>query len=118
MRYMELLVIMFLLSTFGIFVTSTIGIYKRLFTENAKILDETSACLFISQSFKNTCDGTGFDSLYQWQKSCKSMWNLKYIAWCDARDFLPIPGEYEKKVLYGKWIGENWEGEVYWEVEK
>ena len=117
MKYIELIVVMFLLSSFGLFLSSFIKTYKNFYDKNCEIQNETSACMFISESFKNTCDGHGFLSLNEWQKKCKSMWNLDYIAWCDAKDFLPISQEYDKKILYGKWIGKNCEGEVFWEVE-
>ena len=118
MRYLEILIILFLLSFSGMFIFGTIKTYKDLSDKNAAIKSEKDACNFISESFKNTCEGKGFESLYKWQKCCSAIWDLKYIAWCDAKDFLPIPKEYDKKVLYGTWIGKNWEGEVYCEVEK
>lgn len=117
MKYIDLILMFFLISTFFIFISSSGKIYEKLFDKNFSIENETCACRFISESFKNTCDGNGFENLNQWQKTCREMWNLKYIAWCDARDFLPIPNEYDKKVLYGKWIGNNWEGEIYWELK-
>lgn len=117
MRYTDFIAIIFIVSAFLLCFSGTLKTYEKLYKKNSEIIDETSACYFISESFKETCDGRGFKSLCQWQKSCKDMWNLKYIAWCNAKDFLPVPPEYGKKILYGKWIGEKWEGEVYWEVE-
>lgn len=116
MKFIELITILFLLSIFGFFISGNINAYQKLSKKNYALKNEISACKFISESFRNTCDGNGFDSLYIWQKNCAAMWNLKYIGWCDAKDFLPIPKEYNKKLLYGKWIGPDWEGEVYWEV--
>lgn len=75
---------------------------------------KTDAQKFISESFRKTCKGEGFKSLNEWQITCRSMWKLDYIGWCDASDFIEVSYAYsEKKLMYGKWNG-NWtEGEVY-----
>lgn len=117
MKYLDLLIILFLLSSISIIISGSAKTYKNLYDKNIKVKDDTEACRFISESFKNTCDGKGFESLYQWQKVCKALWDLKYIGWCDAKDFLPISKEYDKKIIYGKWIGNTGEGEVYWEIK-
>lgn len=69
---------------------------------------------FIEQSFKNTCYGNGFSDLNEWQKTCRALFNLDYIAWSDASEFMAVVDEdSEGKLLYGKWIGASFDGEVY-----
>ncbi|MBR1638352.1 MAG: hypothetical protein IJ688_03095 [Treponema sp.] len=65
---------------------------------------------FISQSFLNTCEGCGFSSLEEWQKNCRALWNLDYIAWSDAAEFLPVSAE---RLLYGRWNNGYVSGEIY-----
>ena len=60
---------------------------------------------FIAESFRNTCNGKGFKDLEEWQLSCRALFKLEYIGWCQAQDFMidEIPGKGE--LMYGKWIG-------------
>ena len=72
---------------------------------------------FVSESFRNTCRGNGFDSLLEWQKSCQMMFGLDYIGYGKADAFLAeeTGGENESDsvLYYGSWIGKYGEGEVY-----
>lgn len=71
--------------------------------------------VFLRESFKNSLDGYGFSDLNCWQKSCRAMFNLDYIAWCNAEDFMTV--NYEKsaeELFYGKWSKSNFDGEIYY----
>ena len=69
---------------------------------------------FIEESFKNTCCGKGFSDLNEWQKTCRSLFSLDYIAWSDATEFMDVNDENsEGKLFYGKWTSSSFEGEVY-----
>ncbi len=73
---------------------------------------------FIYRSFVQTCgsknngSGTGFSSLNEWQVTCRAMFNLDYISWCEASEFM-IVDEGKEKLMYGKWESELLEGEVF-----
>ena len=115
MKYIELIVCLILLTIYTSLLTNGIKTFVRLDNNNQEIEQRLNSCRFISQSFINTCDGTGFNSLIQWQKECKSLWNLEYIAWCNGKEFLPADKIKNREIIYGKWIGKDFEGEVYWE---
>ncbi len=69
---------------------------------------------FIEESFKNTCHGKGFSDLNEWQKTCRALFSLDYIAWSDAAEFMDVCDEDTKgKLFYGKWSATYFEGEVY-----
>ena len=58
---------------------------------------------FVSESFRKTCQGKGFESLSEWKKSCRAMWQLDFI-------------DYEQmgeKVCRGVWISASVRYEVY-----
>ena len=68
---------------------------------------------FISESFENACQGKGFDSLIQWQKTCRAMWNLNYIGWSKASDFMIVNDKNDSVLMYGTWKSESYNGEIY-----
>ena len=72
---------------------------------------------FIAESFCNTCNGKGFSNLEEWQVSCRQMFNLEYIAWCPASDFM-IDDYHEEghQLMYGKWIAVQESGEISGEI--
>lgn len=117
MRYMDLLLILFLLCLFSWHFSGGLKVYSKLKNKSEYFLEKKSANEFISKSFKNTCEGIGFSSLNEWQKSCKAMWELKYIGWSDAKDVMLLSEECKQKVLYGTWKGNDYIGEVYWMEE-
>lgn len=117
MKYVDVIIFIFLLSIFSVSFSNGIRILKNLSQLNNEYIERKSANKFIFESFKNTCDGKGFDSLIQWQKSCKAMWNLNYIGWSDVRDFSILPNSVTKNILYGNWVGDDFSGEVYWDGE-
>ena len=90
------------------------GIYTGLKLENycRKIQRMNEMNFFIYSSFKNTCDGKGFSSLAEWQKTCNAMWNLSYIGFCPADDFMNCENT-DRTILYGMWIFEDERKEVY-----
>ncbi|MCR4736187.1 MAG: hypothetical protein K5829_14415 [Treponema sp.] len=76
------------------------------------ILKEENA--YIHDSFVETCNGRGFASLDEWQSVCREKFDLDYIAWCPAADFIVLDTSVQKGPLYyGKWHGKNGYGEVY-----
>lgn len=114
MKYTDLLISIIFLSIFSWSVSSFINIYSDLKSKNNDYIERTNANDFISRSFKKTCEGTGFQSLNEWQKNCKALWNLKYIGWSDATSVMLISDKFKNHAFYGVWIGENYKGEVYW----
>lgn len=92
-------------------------LYKKCETEKQKY-----ECIrFVSESFRKTCDGSGFSNLNEWQKVCKAFWNLEYIGWAPTTEFLSDVDNKDsnvnyENVMYGKWISDFCEGEVYSKV--
>jgi len=118
LRFVELLV-------FGIFQTfltcllsSSISLCSDLYQKKIEKKMAFEASRFISESFRETCDGRCFDSFVDWQKTCKAMWNLDYISWTRADSFMPVENSNNGDLLYAKWIGPYGDGEVYNRVRK
>lgn len=91
--------------------------YKKLLEKKESIQSEVESCKFISESFRKTCEGNGFESLKEWQKVCKSLWKLDYIGFADADSFMIVENNSQKKLIYGRWIGPFGHGEVYCRVK-
>lgn len=114
MKYIDLLLIVFLLCIFSCGFSEWIKIYQRINREIVHYQDLKNGNYFIYHSFKNTCEGKGFDSLYQWQKVCKSMWDLTYIGWSNGRDVLLVKDNCKGDIFYGAWKGDDYINDVYW----
>jgi len=91
--------------------------YLRIKKDNFDLQRKIDSSKFISESFRNTCRGVGFTSLNQWQKVCKDLWNLDYIGWSNASEFMVIDESVNGTLLYGKWYNNLLEGEVYSRVK-
>ena len=59
---------------------------------------------FIAESFRNTCEGKGFENLEQWQLCCRAIFKLEYIGWCQAQDFMIDDFAGGGELMYGKWV--------------
>lgn len=114
---MKLLQSIFLFSFFCVFGFTSFFLgknYKYLYKENEEIKKQTNSTKFIFESFKATCEGNCFSSLNEWQQKCKSLWNLEYIAWSNAEDFMDVSYENcDDALFYGVWISEYGKYEVY-----
>lgn len=77
---------------------------------------------FIAESFKNTCRGKGFSSFEEWQKCCRRMFSLEYIAWCPAREFMIDEAARAELLIYATWIASKEysgvSGEIYCRLDK
>ena len=82
--------------------SNTIALDKEL--ENVQ--KKTEALIFISESFRASCQGNGFSSFEEWKQVCGSMWQLENIEWKSES----LQGN---KIYYGKWKGPYGAGEVY-----
>ena len=118
MKYTDLLVFIFLLFIFSVGSSSWYKAYSNLKLANEEYIEKINSNVFISKSFRNTCQGKGFSTLYQWQKCCKAMWNLKYIGWSDTNDIMIRGDHFKGLALYGTWKGQNYQGEVYWKEDE
>lgn len=106
-----LLVLLGILFTGGMNCARTIQKYNEEITVYRR---KASADYFIAESFRKTCRGEGFENLNKWQSCCRAMWNLEYIAWADASDFMIVDYDLNDKILmYGEWDGKETSGEVY-----
>ena len=70
-----------------------------------------SAKKFISQSFRNTCSGKGFENLEQWRLSCSALFSLEEISYEAETDF--AQGELMHAVWTGSSEYEKCSGEVF-----
>lgn len=113
MKFYNLLLCMIVISISGFMSNSIINKYEELLEKKNEIQIKVNSTIFISESFRNTCEGKGFSNLNEWQKTCKAMWNLKYIGWGNAEDFFNGNDTDNSILLYGKWISEYGDWEVY-----
>lgn len=77
---------------------------------------------FIAESFRNACNKKGFKDLEEWQLTCRDIYDLDYIGWCEAREFMIDEACETGVLMYGKWEGkkgmEDCGGEVYCRIKK
>ena len=92
---------------------------KCLQTECDNIRKKIECDWFISESFRYACESENSYSLIEWQKMCSNIWQLDYIGWGNASDFLNNDNLIytNTKLLYGKWISSFGEGEVYCRIK-
>ena len=64
--------------------------------------NEALCTRFVSESFRKTCAGRGFESLSDWKNSCRALWKLDYIGFRE-----------EENILCGVWIYASERHEVY-----
>jgi len=113
MRFVELVVFIIIQTFLTFALSSSIGICRELNREVIEKKMSFESSRFISESFKKTCSGKCFESLVDWQKTCKAMWKLEYISWTRADSFMVDENSDKGDLLYAKWIGPYGDGEVY-----
>lgn len=115
MRFHTLLLILTFAGIMSVSVLNYWTFAKTTGQKSEQLRHSYSAKRFIAESFRNTCGGRGFDSLEEWQLTCRQLFNLEYIAWCPADEFMI--DEESSVLMYGKWIGKDNDkkisGEVY-----
>lgn len=110
MKLIDVFIFLMIFSVFVLFSNSSLRCVEMLEKSLMENRIRSESTEFIYESFRNTCMGKGFNSLNEWQKNCRAMWSLDYIAWADASDFMDV----EKEILYyGTWSGKYGKGEVY-----
>lgn len=130
MKLIHVVCMIIVMSIFASSFYSGISNVRKLSKEINEMQMQVDSLLFISESFRNMCEGKGFSSFVEWQKCCKQMWQLEYIAWSEADDFMKDDviddftqnsdeyGNYHQGTLmYGKWIGRYGEGEVFCRIK-
>lgn len=114
MRFSELLIVLFFVMTLWWSTVSKCFYVNRIKKSSEEYKKKTAAEYFISESFKKTCRGEGFESLSKWQSVCRALWNLEYIGWGNAEDFMNVDySKSQKPLMYGKWQSVLTEGEVF-----
>lgn len=102
---------------YGTLVINVSACLRQINNGRNKILEtkkQTECTRFIYQSFCNTCNGTGFESLEKWQITCRALWKPSYIGWSPASDFMLDPLEGKNgRLYYGTWKTDYGGGEVY-----
>ncbi len=120
MRFSTLIVMIVFLAVLNISVRDAMFSIKTLDSKVRKAHNCYAAKSFIAQSFKNTCEGKGFDSLEQWQLCCRAMFKLDYIAWSPAENFMidKAAQNGESGLMYGRWEGsgmlEDCSGQIFY----
>ena len=114
---MSLYKLLLILGMLGLLLASNLDNFIQLGQLSNKceeIKERTLTQKFIAESFKNTCQKKGFVSLNEWQITCREMFNLDYIAWSDAEDFMKVSYDNSDcKLMYGRWVSSSCQGEVY-----
>lgn len=91
-----------------------LGQMKQISEKSRRLEKEISANRFIEQSFRKTCEGCLYKDLNQWQSECRNMYNLEYIAWCNAEEFMDVSYENcDDLLFYGIWELNDKKCEVY-----
>ena len=108
MRFIDLIVVMILLSLGGFSLSAQIRQIQALDKSVQKKKLERDSYIFISSSFRNAAKGKGFNSFDEWEKSCGAMWNPDFIGWEKAGDF-----ENGGRLFLGKWSFSGKEYETY-----
>lgn len=114
MKFTEIVIVYALITVFLMSLFDGLCVCERLSEKSREIQINYETEKFIAESFRATCSGNAFKSLNEWQVSCRAMFNLDYIGWSDAENFMEV--DYEKsskRLYYGKWNGQGCSGEVY-----
>lgn len=117
MRFVELLAFILLQTILVFSLNSSITGCGKINQKKEEKRNAFESERFISESFRASCEGKGFESLVDWQKVCKAMWHLEYISWTKADSFMVVENPDKGQLLYGKWIGPYGNGEVYARVK-
>lgn len=114
MRLTDMVILLFIVGMLSVTGMNCFNTIRKCENEIIACRRKTSADYFIAESFRKTCRGEGFENLNKWQVICRAMWNLEYIGWCDASDFMIVDYSInDRKLMYGKWDGSDSSGEVY-----
>lgn len=114
MKLTEVVIIVGIFFSLSLFGVQSFLLMDKLNTKNRNLAREVNCEKFIAESFRNTCKGKGFKSLNEWQVTCREMFDLDYIGWSNASDFMEVNYETcSKNLYYGKWIFSGVDGEVY-----
>ena len=106
MRFSTLIVVTIFLGLISVSARDAMTSINALGSKVEKLRSSYAAKHFIAESFKNTCEGKGFESLEQWQLCCRAMFKLEYIAWCPAENFMHDEAAERgcPRLMYGKWM--------------
>ena len=114
MKFTDVVIVFVMLTLIECSALKSFSVCMKMAERKTDLMMQVTATHFVSESFKNSCRGKGFETLNGWQKACRAMWKLDYIAWADAEDFMNVPKDLNSETLfYGRWIGKNFNGEVY-----
>ncbi len=123
MRLHTALIILTFIGIMSISVLNYLTCVKTLDKKEHNLFITCSGKRFIAESFRQTCKGRGFETLEEWQLTCRRLFKLEYIAWCSSDEFMIDEGGKDNPpLMYGKWIaGEElkaMDGEVYCRLSK
>ncbi len=113
MKYFEIILVVIMMTLLSSAMAGSISSVHKVIEKSEKSRRELDSFVFISDSFRKTCNGKCFSNLEEWQVTCRVMWNLEYIGWADAEDFMKVEAEPDEKLYYGRWSGPDGNGEVY-----
>lgn len=116
MRLIEIIIVIFASTSLSFTCLESVSLCKKLTTQMRELENKVNQKKMIYRTFVQTCNGEGFSSLNEWQVSCRKLFNLSYIGWSKAEDFMiDNANNAEGELYYGMWIdsqGEN-SGEIY-----
>ncbi|MCQ2591572.1 MAG: hypothetical protein MJ188_02210 [Treponema sp.] len=113
-------IIYLILGIYCIFSITICGIVVNTLNKKASINQiKLSAIKNITSGFENACCPLNETNLYAWQQKCRKDWELNYIAWSYANDFLIDTSTYNNSTLvYGVWESEVSNGEIFYRASK
>ena len=118
MRFVDLLAFICVQTFLACVLSSSLGLCGDLYQKRMEKKLAFESSRFISESFRETSCGRGFDSFVEWQKTCKALWKLDYISCTRADSFMLVENSDKGDLFYAKWIGPYGDGEVYSRVRK
>lgn len=114
MKLTDVIVLAVIISLFSTVFVTEITELKKMDLLLEQLQMKNSSLRFISESFYSTCEGKGFSSLNEWEKTCKSLWQLEEIKW----ELLLENGSSDKYLICASWLDSSGEKKVYYRVNK
>ncbi len=114
MKLVDVIVLSVILGLFSTVFAEEISGLRKMDLMIEQLQTEADSLIFISESFYSTCEGRGFSSFTEWEKVCKSLWQLESIEW----KIMPVEGGLEEKLICGIWTGAGGEKNVYYRIKQ
>ena len=109
MKLVDVIVLSVILCLFSTVFAEEISGLRKMDLMIEQLQTETDSLIFISESFYSTCEGRGFSSFTEWEKVCKSLWQLESIDW----EYVSYGMADEGQLICGRWSGSDGVKKIY-----